>query len=394
MSERHEWIVKVDGGNVAGITLTGARVTYGRRTTDEQPAPSSAVLTLLTPDASPSIAEKFPDFGPGDFAAPSGYTDAYEDKYAGVSSRLTIGAPITVDAQTSTGYTDAYEDHYDGSTVRRFTGRITALDYGFGSVQVTAVDRLEQLARITVDTTRPEETDIERAKAYALLAKVDLQIVGATVVRLVSNDKGSTSNALAELYKTAKEAGAIVYGDRDGRVYYRTRGAAVNPTLDLPPRATITSSVGMKAELGEIVNQVTVEYGYQDQQTKARPTVTSKNLDSINRYGLFSRRVSTQLADLSAAQQLADRIIANEALPLYAMPEVTVTLVEDRPEVVDVISQLDVDDSVKVGRLPIGAPADYYTARVLGYSEELAYPDWLVTYNLAPSDYLEGRLYA
>lgn len=395
MTERHEWRVKIDGGDVAGITLVGARINYGRRTVDEQPAPTSATLTLLTPDASPKIAEAFPDFGPGDFAARSGFVQDWEDPYVGANSRLTIGAPITVEALVPGGFVQEWEpDYTSGSLLRRFTGRIVALDYQFGNVQVTAVDPLEAVARIDVDTTRPAETDLARAQHYAQLAGITLTVDGSASVALLANEKGSASNALSELYGTARAAGAIVYADREGLVHYRTRNASVNPTTDLPGGAVILESLSMKAELGEVVNVVEVEYGIADPVTKIKPLAKAQSPESVKRYGRFVRRISTQLSQASDAQDLADRVIVNEAFPLYAMPEATVTLIKDDPVVVDAIAELDLDDSVKVHPLPVGAPAESYTARVLGYVEELAFPDWLVSYQLAPSDYLEERLEA
>lgn len=392
---KHEWVVKVDGGDIAGITLAGAQISYGRRTVDEQPAPTSAVMTLLTPDAVPSIADNFPDFGPGDFAARSGFVQAWEERYVGANSRLTIGASVVLEANLPGGFVQEWEPDYSGgSQLRRFTGRITALDYAYGTVRITAVDALETLARISVETLRPQESDVQRAQAYALLAGITLSIDGDHTVPLVAVDKASTSNALTQLYATAKEAGAIVYADRFGKVHYRTRTAPVNPTTTLPGKYTILDTLSMKAELGEVINRVTVEYGLEDPVTKKRPTVTREDADSITRFGVFSEKKTTQLASEAAAVELAERVISNEKLPLYAMPEAVVTLVKDDPEVIDLIADLDLDDRITVGPLPIGAPAQSYTARLLGYVEEAAAPDWLITYQLAPSEYLEERLHA
>ena len=391
---KHQWEVKIDGGEVAGITLVGARISYGRRTVDEQPAPSSATLTLLTPDASPKIAEDFPDFGPGDFAARSGYVQDWENVYEGANSRLTIGAPVTVEANFSGGFVQEWEPDYSGgSQLRRFTGRITALDYGFGTVRITAVDELEKLARISLTTTRPQEKDVTRAKAFAAMAGITLVVDGPYSVELLAVEDVNVTNALAALYSTALQSGAIVYADRFGAVHYRTRTAEVNPVTPLPGKYTILDTLEMKAELGDVVNRVKVEYGVKPKDGD-RPSVTRENLDSIKRFGVFSKTRNTQLVSDTDATTTAERIIANESLPLYSMPEATVTLIKDDPAVIDALADLDLDDRVQVSPLPIGAPAESYTARVLGYVEEAAFPDWLITYQLAPSEFLEERLQA
>lgn len=391
---KYQWVVKIDGGNVAGITLVGATINYGRRTVDEQPAPTSATMTLLTPDASPTIAQRFPDFGPGDFAARSGFVQAWEPTYIGANSRLTIGAPVVLEAILPGGFVQEWEPDYSGgSQLRRFTGRITALDYAYGTVRVTAVDALESLARITVATARPAETDVERARAWAKLAGIELVVDGTYSVKLLPVDRAGTGTALAQLYATAKESGAVVYADRYGDVHYRTRTAPLDPTTELPGKFTILDSLSMKAELGEVINRVEVEWGVEGSDKK-RPVVVREDSDSIKRFGLFSSRRTTQLATEADAIALAERIITNESKPLYAMPEARVTLIKADPITVDRLADLDLDDSVKVAPLPVGAPAQSYTARVLGYVEEAANPDWLITYQLAPSSFLEERLEA
>lgn len=389
---RHTWVVKVDGKDVAPITLVGAQIAYGRRTVNEQPAPTSCVVTLLTPDVSKDIAKKFPDFGPGSFAVESGFVQEWSPTYVGASSRLTIGAPMSVEANLPGGFVQEWEPTYSGgSSLRRFTGRISALDYVYGTVRITGVDALEALSRITVDKKRPAETDVARARAYAQLAGLELEVDGTASVQLLAVDKSSPSNALAQLYATAREAGAIVYADREGKVRYRTRDADVVDTITLPPEFTLLDSLSMSVELGEIINRVTVEYGVAPDQGN-RPTVTSEDPASIKRFGVFSHSVSTQLATKEDAQELADRIILNDADAFYSMPEVKVTLVKEDPDTIDLIADLDLDNEVLVEPLPIGAPATGYTARVIGYEEEAAFPDWLITYRLAPSTYLDERL--
>lgn len=391
MSEKHKWVVKVDGADIAGLVLAGARINYGRRTVDEQPAPATAILTLLTPDVSDYVERMFPDFAPGDFALRSGYVDAYSDTFDGGSSRLTIGAAVSVEAATSSGYVDAYSTTFDGSQLTRFTGRITALDYSFGTIQLTCVDRVEPLARIVVTCDRPSETDASRVSYYGKRAGYDVDVDGDTAVMLTAHDKETFSNALEEIYKAAEDNDGIFYADRNGKIIYRTRTATPRPVTKLPPDYVILDSIRVTSELGDIVNDAYVEFGIENPDTGSRPFAHTSDELSKKRYGLMAKSFSTILANRTDAQAKANRIVAEQCRPRYSMPNVSVTLVRDEVETVDAMASLDIDDRILLEKLPKGSPMQTFAALILGYSEEISPPDWVITYNIAPTDYLEGE---
>lgn len=382
----HEWRVRIDSGEVQDIVLTGAQINYGVRNLGEAPSPNHATLTLLTPDVSADIARRFPDFGPGDRAASSGYIDQYADGYVGVTSRLVIGAPVEVDAVTASGYEDTYDDAYTGNDLRRFTGRIVAMDYTYGTVRLTCVDPLEALTRILVPTARPAETDRQRVAALATAAGVTIQFDGKGAVDLVANTQTGTQTLFAAIVSCAADAGALFYADRSGVIRYRTKDAIDPATFRLPGSATILDTLSMSADLGDVVNVLTVTYG----EGNPRPIVTATDNESVTAYGRFAKNVTTNLATKAAAQDYADRQLAIKAFPAWAMPSAKVTMIGGDAEAAAAIANLDIDTKAIVGPLPVGAPSQEYTADVVGYAEELATPDWLVTYYLAPSTYEDG----
>ena len=229
--------VYIDGTDVAGITLAGARIDYGRGSVTEPDRPATAFLQLVTTDAVPQIADDFPAFGPGTFGAPSGYVFEYLDIWDGVSSRLTVGVDVRVTLESPSGYASEYETEWGGITVPRFAGRVTVLDYVPGSVNVTAVDATERLGFIADDEAYPEETDTERAVRLAKLGGVEVEVTGSASVLLAGDPDPVTETEIVkpavqqEITTQARYARATFTATPDGRVLYRTRDTAPNPYI-------------------------------------------------------------------------------------------------------------------------------------------------------------------
>ena len=229
-------VVRIDGDNVAGITLAGGTITYGRRSPRQADQPAYANFSLLTVDAVPYIGSEWPAFGPGPFGAPSGYVVEYEDTWTGVISRLTVGASVAVTMESESGYGREYVDQWEGAAIPRFTGRVTSLDYQPGSVAVTAVDPTERLGYVADDTPYPEETDVSRVRRLAAVGGLDVEVTGNTTVLLAGDkvnpdDPETVLHAAAgqEITQAARWARAVFTALPDGRVIYKTRDTAPNP---------------------------------------------------------------------------------------------------------------------------------------------------------------------
>jgi len=248
--------VYIDGTDVAGITLTGARIEYGRNAPTEPDRPATAFLQLLTVDAVPQIADLFPAFGPGSFGAPSGYVFEYLDVWDGVSSRLTVGVDVRVTLESPSGYATEYGDEWGGITVPRFYGRVTALDYVPGTVNITAVDATERLGFVADSQTYPEETDTERAVRLGKLGGVDVTVTGSASV-LLAGDPDPVTEAenpvikpavQQEITRQARWARATFVATPDGKVQYRTRDTPPNPYI-------FARAVGHNPHLGAVMTR-------------------------------------------------------------------------------------------------------------------------------------------
>ena len=384
----YAWQVLIDGEDAAGITLSGAQISYGRSTVWEQPRPGYCYLQLLTPDAVPSIADDFPDLAPGAFGAKSGFSDTYVNDYYGVVSKLVVGAPVKVTASTPTGFTDAYVDNYgNGDTLTRFTGRISAIDYQPGEAAVTVVDASEALTRFDLTNwQRPGESDHYRVGAIAKAAGVTIHIDGQDKTELLPDDQPTTTTAWAALQKIAQDCGAVVYVDRDGLIHYSCWDDK-GQSRTIPGDTVILESLQMQAELGSVVNQVTVDYGPKDTESK-QATVVVRDEDSITAYGVMDRKFATRLADEADAQTMAAQIVKQAARPSWNMPTATVTFFSADDPTIGAVAPLEVQDLALIGPLPAAAPFLDYQALVLGYSERLDQTDWQMTLHLSPQEYV------
>lgn len=382
------WQVLIDGEDAAGITLSGAQISYGRSTVWEQPRPGYCYLQLLTPDAVPSIADDYPNLSPGAFGAKSGFTDSYTDDYVGVVSVLVVGASVAVTASTPTGFTDAYTDNYgNGDTLTRFTGRISSIDYQPGEAAVTVVDASEALTRFDLkDWQRPAETDHARVQAVAAAAGVFIQIDGKDTTNLLADDQPTTVTAWAALQKIATDCGAVVYVDRDGLIHYSCWDDKGKPR-QIPGDVVLVDSLQMQSELGSVVNQATVNYGVKDEQGD-QPAAVVTDEDSITAYGLLDRTFTTRLADEKDAQTMANQIVSQAKHPSWNMPSATVTFVGAPDPIISTIAPLEVQDIALIGPMPTAAPFLDYQAIVLGYTERLDQTDWLMTLHLSPQEYV------
>lgn len=385
------WSIKIDGSDVAGITLAGATIRYGRHTPEARTTASTAYLELLTPDAIPDIADKFPEFSVGPFAAKSGFVQEWEDTYIGASSRLTIGAAIEVSTSSGSGFVQEWEPEYRGSSVHRFSGRITSIEYRPGTATITAVDDLERLGRVEDSSKWADETDIVRVKRLAALAGVPIEIDGDASVMLLGRDNKSeppepedSITVLDAISQAAASAGAVVYCDRTNRLHYRTRTAPINwPTA---MTRIHEDSIVMHLELGAVTNEVRVNYG-RDEEGRAKQ-VTARDEESVTAFGKRDTTISTHLLDDADAAAFAQRYVDTHSGAEWTMPDATVVLVDAPPALIDQVANLDLDDAVEIDYMPAGGPVQAYYANVIGYTESLHVTDWKITLHLAPSGFL------
>jgi hypothetical protein len=378
--------VRIAGLEVDGITLAGATIRYGADHPYAQPEPASAYMQLITSDALASASQEYPGFSFG-AGIPSGFTDEYVDDYGGTVPQLNVGAPVSILVETPTGFVDPYVDEYlAGFTATRFTGNITSLDYTPGAIAVTAVTPVESLTRMSITPASwPLEDEVARVNRIAAAAGITVLVEGSSSATLLGTKADASSATVYELLaKVADDCDGLVYGDRLGRIVYRTRTAPPRQSghiVDLGPGATLLSTLRMTTEAGTIANVVTVKAG--DQVTVV------EDADSIARFGRRERSWSTEL-DTGSRQTFAARRLSRYSTPRWHMPaaEVVLDLVKTAggsyPTNVASVLELDLDDQVALPQLLPASPVPSYVSRLLGYDEVLDPHSWRLTFSLDP----------
>lgn len=374
--------VTLDGRDVTGVTLNGLTITRGRQSIYDDVGTGVCVATLLSGDLTPDA-----------WQGVSGYIDVYEDKWVGLEVAARVGVPMTVQTGGVSGYTDVYADLWDGAGGRRFTGLVTAVDYTPGELTVTAVDALEKLGRVYVTAGRGQETDFNRAYAYAKLAGVDMGYTGTSVVDLVEvTPQDDPQTALTAVLRVSDNTDAQVFADVTNDLYYRRRDTALRAPVTLPPVMTLTENLIVSEELGAIYNVERVAFGKAD----ARQLVERINQPSITKYGRREwRTYDTQLLNVTDASNLADYWLKNDINSAYRISDVEVLILVQDSQWAAIADSIDLFTPVIIPQLPSGSPIDTYTGIVLGYTETISQTDRVITLHLSHPNYLqEGHSYA
>lgn len=385
MGGYYTWRVEVAGVNVADIVPDAeAVITYGRQEVMDQPAPTTCVVELFTVDAAPDYIARYPQFALGDHAITTGFEPRFHDVYLGDSSKVTLGAPVTISLDTATGFRDAFVDLYDsGLNLTRFVGKVVAIDWAPDRVTLTCAPAIHDLTRQQVTPDQwPEELDTDRAQR--IWDGITTQGDGVPVVPLTGDRPVTKFQLLRDL---AEQTGGMFWEQRDGTITFRS--VTVPPdtfAYPLPAEAVPIGPLGMSAELAQVINEWNVDYGVEDPATNKRPSVTSQVSDSIHKFGLSQETMETQLAALDDATDFADMLVAATAEPRWAMPSAQVDLFRLPNYLAADVATLDLGDLVTVDHLLAGAPTQTYTAQVLGMTETVSALAWSIQFHLAPGD--------
>ena len=371
--------VAIDGTDIAGMTLTGATITYGATGSGQNPSPTVAHLELISADAAGDLVAGYPGIS-WNGGIPSGYVDTFEATYAGAMSALHVGAPVSVRVATDSGYVDTFESNYRaGFDVTRFTGRITALDYAPTVIGITAVDQVEALTRIELDPAAwPEEPELDRVNRILAAVGATATIHGAGTATIRAGQYSRAGTAWRHLVALAAACHAVVWVDREGDLVYRTAQALPDTTYIAPPGATLVDPLRMSSELGDVVNTIEVTYG-------DKATVTAVNTASVAKYGTRQHKVEGDLADQAQAQAWADGYVTLRGEPAWHMPTAVIHLgLANTDGQVAQLLNVDLDDVLELPYLLAASPEASYASRVVGYTEVLDPTEWLITSVLDP----------
>ena len=332
-------------------------ITVGRSDPSAQPDPPLAEFTWLT------------DLGT--HPAPQAGDPVTIDLDTGYTRQATWGDPVTRWADPA--YT------WDGTPlpVRRFTGvvrSVTALEAGgvTDQYEIGCVGLSARWGTLQVTATRPAETDTARVDALCAAAGVTISHAGAETVQLVAAELDG--DLLSLLHSIADQAGAILWEDSHGRVWWGAADHRRGPITASLPAGDILDRISWDSDTDRVINEVTVEYGPDD----ARQEWTYNAEDSqAQPWGLHGVTVDTGLAELTDAGDLAATILLRRAWPWWQASDIVVHSDLIGPDVWWAVNRLTIGDGVAlpVPVVPGPTPGTPAAWSVEGWMETWPTPD-------------------
>ena len=387
----YEWSVQVADGEIRDLVLDGrSQIRYGRTTSDVQPEPTSATLTLLTYDAAPSLFLDYPSYILNPEQIPTGFVDDWSDTYEGVDTVLEVGARVLISISGASGFEDAWTDIYEGALNQstRFDGHVISLDYRPGEVQLTAATQQEALGRVIVGAEGyPAQTDAQRVDAIALDAQVPIEVEGGIDQNIIAQPEDAARTAWQALQRIARDTGGLLYSTRDGRLKYRQPNSYTPQQVTIDPMHTLVDPLQMSLDISRIANEVAMTYGDRDPDTGKRPQVNSTNQTLVDELGKRQKDYTLELADEADAQARADWRTSID--PRWEVGSVGVFLQGASKDLTDNVANLELGDVVTLPALLPGGPVPTYDGYLLGYTETISRTDWAFTLHLTPWDWSE-----
>jgi hypothetical protein len=267
--------------------------------------------------------------------------------------------------------------------VLKFTGRVTDIDrtlYSSGLVgdpasitRLTAVGPLAKAARRQAyPGGRPAEQDADRVAAFLIggLGQtweeyqgstwadavgtwatvdpgIDPALIDAGIYDLaVLDPQDGGYQALTGAAEASFSGAGIIYETGTGYVgWYNAQSRGLSPTYTIIPGDWITaSSVATSTSLSDLANRVDVVY--------SAGSVVATDPTSVSTYGVYERRLTTQLANIGNAQTRAVEFVERHAYPLVNLDRVTVRIDGLDDADADALLAIDVNTPVYLTGLP------------------------------------------
>ena len=186
-------------------------------------------------------------------------------------------------------------------------------------------------------------------------------------------------NALGLVSRIAASVGGSVFETGDGNVGYlsaygRSLLAQAGYT-ELPVASIVANVLEGSKSAGDLVNRLEVRYD--------GGAVEVEDLTSIGRYGVRTSVLDTLLADQSTAEERADDLLFDRAVPRYKLPSVQFALHTLPDALVDLLLTVDTESPVDLPGLPTTLGNLFQRAFVEGVQFDLGSDRRQVTYFLS-----------
>jgi hypothetical protein len=121
----------------------------------------------------------------------------------------------------------------------------------------------------------------------------------------------------------AQSAGGYLFEDANGNIGYadashRQDYLVANGYTDLDANHALSTGISSIARQGDIVNQVTIDYG-----NNFNSSYTAQDTDSQSTYGLYAEQLNSYIKNATDAEDFADRVIALRSYPRERFQSIT-----------------------------------------------------------------------
>jgi hypothetical protein len=320
--------VSVNGVDYSSKTINSISVNYGRQSYWEQARAGTATVEIVNWDNS--------DYG----------------------FEINNSIVITVDNASATARTV-------------FTGKVTNI-----ATRMAAVGSVQEVSLITISAVGPfaamsraiigssgysKELDSVRMTNIFTDAGVTVDVVDTPGIYEFALADAFSADAYSTAAKYAGMANGYIYETSAGEIGFanesrRTIDVTASGYMTIPENYILWRSVSSNKSLGDILNSITLSY-------KDNATVTASDATSEGLYGLLGASVTTELHNLSEAQELADKYVALRRVPRLNMSSFSIQLDSLNISSADLDSflQMTMGKAISISGLPVPLmPTNYY----------------------------------
>lgn len=263
-----------------------------------------------------------------------------------------------------------------------FTGKVTNIE-----TRMAAVGSVNEVSLITISAVGPfaamsrkiiggsgyvKQMDSVRMSAIFTAAGVTVDVVDSPGIYEFTDIAAFSADAYSTAAKYAGMANGYIYETTDGKVGFanesrRSTAVTASGYMTIPENYILWRSVASSKGLQDILNTISLTY-------KANATVTSSDSTSQGLYGVLGASISTELHNMSEAQELADKYVALRRVPRLNMSSFTIQL--DSPNVssadLDTFLQMSMGKAIEINGLPVPLMPNNYYGFVEGWTLQVS----------------------
>jgi len=374
-----DWKLIVSGVDYTNIAISDVQHAAGRTDIYQQPLPSYMQVTLVALNSQTlpfDINDSF-DLQVKDS------TGSYVSLFGGDITDVTVEVGATGAAATVIQYTilamgsltrltkEIWDDNIsqdeDGNQI--FTILSSVLLGNWNDVPAASTWSTYNATETWNNAVNVGLGEIDQPGLYTMTAQSNVVDTIYNVVADIAN------SAFGYLYED--NAGNISYADADHRQNY----LVANGFVDLDARHALGSGLSTIMRSSDIRNDVYINYG-----NNYNSQVTATDTTSIDLYGYRAESINSRVQGAVDAQAIADRYIAQRALPQPAFQSITFPITNpeiddsDRDALLGIFMGLPVN----IQNLPTQISSGEFEGYVEGWSWSTRFNELFLTINVSP----------